>query len=236
MCQLLPHDAEQRTEDAREQSAAGEQHVEILLDVRAAVLHAMERAIDRHEDEQVHHRDGEQEQRRHRRADRCPPTSCHDASLALERRRRRGDGDRREHDDGRVAEREEEAGRRPAAARPASAFASRCRSPRCGRRRWRGAGQGRRRAAPCRAAADSGETPRAPTPTRRCWPRRASANSTDDLRRRTSVASSVQTVERSDSRRKAIAARRQREDASVTPRGDRPRAPPSRTAPASGRR
>ena len=83
-------EAEQRTEEAGEEAATVEQDVEIVLDERLAVLHRLKRAVDRHQDDDVEDRDGEQEQRRDAGAD--------DPADRLERieergERRRGDGD-----------------------------------------------------------------------------------------------------------------------------------------------
>ena len=64
-------------------------------------------------------------------------------------------------------EREEEADRDRALARPASACGSRCRWRRCGRRRRRGAARTRRPATPCRAAPAGRGTPGPPRPRRR---------------------------------------------------------------------
>ena len=67
-------EAEQGTEEAGEEAATVEQDVEIVLDERLAVLHRLKRAVDRHQDDDVEDRDGEQEQRRDTRAD-DPPTA-----------------------------------------------------------------------------------------------------------------------------------------------------------------
>ena len=101
-------EAEERTEEAGEEATTVEQDVEIVLDERVAVLHRLKRAVDRHQDNDVEDRDGEQEQRR--------DTGADDSAHLLERieargKRRRGecDADRHEHHDRRVAERKEKA-------------------------------------------------------------------------------------------------------------------------------
>ena len=70
----------------------------------------MERAIHRREDEQVHHRNREQEERGHARADE-PTDVVPRCEIGAQRSRRRRDRHRREDDDGRMAERKEQARR-----------------------------------------------------------------------------------------------------------------------------
>ena len=99
--------SEQRAEDAREQPAPREQRVEVLLHIGTATANAMERAIDRDEDDQIHDCDRQQEQRGRQRAnDAAHVAQC--GELLIEGHRGRGDGDRREHHDGRMSEGEEQ--------------------------------------------------------------------------------------------------------------------------------
>ena len=62
-------EAEQRSENAGEEATIVEENVEILLDERLAALHRPEGAVDRHEDDDIEDRDGEEEQRRDAGAD-----------------------------------------------------------------------------------------------------------------------------------------------------------------------
>ena len=102
----LGDEAEQRTEETREESAIVEQEVEILLDERFATLHRLKGAVDRHQNNDVEDCDGEQEQRRDAGAD-DSANLLHRIESRRKRRRGEGDADRHEHHDGRMAERKE---------------------------------------------------------------------------------------------------------------------------------
>src|SRR5260221_3451018 len=103
-------EAEERPEQAAEQPALRQEAVEVRLGIAPAALHPREGAIDRAQHEEVGERDGEEKQRRDagadQRADRLDG-----GEPRLDRRRGAGDADRRQHDHGRMAEREVEAHR-----------------------------------------------------------------------------------------------------------------------------
>ena len=94
-------------EQAPEQAAVGEHEVEVFLDEPAAALDGLERAPHRGEDDDVGDRDGEQEQRRHQRADHAAE-ALERLETTLKRRRGERDGDRQRDNDRRMAEREKQ--------------------------------------------------------------------------------------------------------------------------------
>ena len=103
-----PDHGEHGPEEARQKSAAGEQDVEILVDIRSAVAHAHKRAINGRQDNDVDDGNAEQKQSRDQRAD----DAAHHARpvhAVLQGKRGRGNGRRAQHHDGRVPQRKHEA-------------------------------------------------------------------------------------------------------------------------------
>ena len=88
-----------------------QQHVEVFVDIGAAVLDVLEGLVDAEEDEDVHDGYGEQKERGDERADDAAD-AVNGVDLILEGRRRCGDRDRGQDHDGRMAERKKEAHRR----------------------------------------------------------------------------------------------------------------------------
>ena len=62
-------DREHGPEEPRQESAIGEQQVEVLLDIGRAAANSLKCAIDRAQNDQIHDGDAKQKQRRHQRAD-----------------------------------------------------------------------------------------------------------------------------------------------------------------------
>ena len=104
------HQAEHGPEQAAEQTALRQQMIEVVLGEGAAAAYVPKGPIDAQQNKQIGGGDEKQKDRRHQRADH--------AADQLERREapfesagRKRDRGGREHDDGRVAEREEQADR-----------------------------------------------------------------------------------------------------------------------------
>lgn len=95
--------AEQRSEQPREQAATGEQRVEALGVVNALLPYSAKRPPQAGEDDEIDGRDHEQEQRRHRRADKAAdlPEQAVAAQAHHAERKQHGRG----HDDRGMAER-----------------------------------------------------------------------------------------------------------------------------------
>ena len=141
---------------AAHQAAVEQPLLEPLL-VEAPAPHVAEDAHDVEQDEQVEDPDDQRKSRRRPRRRSRPSagsTGCCAFTLAAPNARPR----RARSTTRRVAEREEEARRRAGASPPAGTSASCCRSPRCGRRRTRGAARTCTRA--CRAPRAPGSTAR----------------------------------------------------------------------------
>jgi hypothetical protein len=107
--------AEKTAEQATEQAAIGEHEVEVFLDEPAATLDGLERPPHRGEDDDVGDRDGEQEQRRHQRADNSAE-AFEGIETTLQFGRCDCDCDGERDDDRRMAEREKQADPHRAAA------------------------------------------------------------------------------------------------------------------------
>ena len=91
-------EAKQGAGEAGDEAALGEQLVEILVGIGAAVLHVKECAVDAHEDENVDDSDGEQKESGDERADDAAD-SADAGKLILEGGCRRRDSDGCQHDD-----------------------------------------------------------------------------------------------------------------------------------------
>ena len=97
-------DREHGTEEPRQESAIGEQQVEVFLDIRRAAANPLKCAVNRAQYDQIHDGDAKQEQRRDQGADHPADVPGRIHSV-LQGQRGRDDGRRTQQHDRRMAER-----------------------------------------------------------------------------------------------------------------------------------